>query len=152
MRVASLFETIKQYFELDGHDFRQLPNHEALEMGVAGDNGSYRLVCVVDPDRTIARFLTFVEGKVPDARRRDVMEYLTRANYGLLLGNFELDLNDGEVRFKCAIDVEGGEVTHTQYQNLLYVAVSMLDRYFPGLQRVIQGSADPAAAIAEVEQ
>ncbi|MFI5166410.1 MAG: YbjN domain-containing protein [Thermoanaerobaculales bacterium] len=150
--MGSLFDTIKKYFEQDGYECRQLPNHEALEMAVAGDNGSFRLVCVVDPDRTIVRFLTFVEGKVPEARRREVMEFLTRANYGLLLGNFEFDLNDGEVRFKCAMDVEGGEITHTQYQNLLYVAVSMADRYYPGLQRVVQGSADPAAAIAEVEQ
>jgi hypothetical protein len=150
--VESLFDTVKKFFEQDGYEFRQLPSHQAIEMGVAGDHGSFRLVCVVDPDRTILRFLTFVEGKVPDARRKDVTEYLTRANYGLLLGNFEFDLNDGEVRFKCSIDVEGGEITHTQYQNLLYVSVSMVDRYFPGLQRVIQGSADPAAAIAEVEQ
>lgn len=150
--MQPLFETVKRFFEQDGYEFRQLAGHQALEMGVSGDHGSFRLVCVVDPDRTILRFLTFVEGKVPTARRRDVMEYLTRANYGLLLGNFELDVNDGEVRFKCAIDVEGGEITHTQYQNMLFVSVSMVDRYFPGLQRVIQGSADPAAAIAEVEQ
>jgi hypothetical protein len=150
--VVPLFDAIRKFFEQDGYEFRLLASHQALEMGVAGDNGSYRLVCVVDAERTIVRFLTFVEGKVPDARRRDVMEFLTRANYGLLLGNFEIDLNDGEVRFKCSIDVEGAEITHTQYQNLLYVSVSTVDRYFPGLQRVIQGSADPAAAIAEIEQ
>lgn len=31
-----------------------------------------------------------------------VMEYFTRVNYGLKYGNFELDLGDCEVRYKCS--------------------------------------------------
>jgi hypothetical protein len=149
--MDSLFQTIRAFFERDGWKYRQLGEHTALEMGVAGEQTNYRLVVVVDHERSIVRFLTFLEGKVPESRRREAMEYVTRANYGLLLGNFELDLSDGEVRFKCSLDVEGGEITYAQYQNMLYVSVAMQDRYFPGLQRVLQGSADPAAAIAEVE-
>lgn len=150
--MAALFETIVGFFDRDGWKYRRLGTHEAIEMGVAGEHGTYRVVVVVDQDRSVVRFLTFIEGKVPETRRRDVMEYLTRANYGLLLGNFEMDLADGEVRFKCAVDTEGGELSYTQYQNLLYTSVAMQDRYFPGLQTVLQGLADPAAAITEAEQ
>ena len=34
-----------------------------------------------------------------------VCEYLTRANYGLTVGNFELDHRDGEIRYKVSINV-----------------------------------------------
>lgn len=27
-------------------------------------------------------------------------EFLTRANYGLVFGNFEMDMHDGEIRYK----------------------------------------------------
>ena len=121
-------------------------------MGVAGEAASYRLVAVVDGERNVVRFLTFLEGKVPETRRREIMEYLTRANYGLLLGNFELDVADGEVRFKCATDIEHHGLSYEQYQSMLYVSVAMMDRYFPGLQKVVQGTSDAAAAIAEAEQ
>jgi hypothetical protein len=150
--MASVFETLIGYFERDGWKFRRLPGHAALEMGVAGEKGTYRLVVVVDGDRSIVRFLTFLEGKVPETRRREVMEYLTRANYGLLLGNFEIDLGDGEIRFKVAADVEDVGFSYEQYQSMLYVSVAMMDRYYPGLQSVVKGSADAAAAIAEAEQ
>lgn len=149
--MAPLFDTIVSYFERDGWEFRRLPGHQALEMAAAGEHGNYRLIAVVEGDHSIVRFLTFVEGKVPEGRRREVMEFLTRANYGLLLGNFEYDVNDGEVRFKCSADLEDGELTHAQFQNLLLVGLSVMDRYFPGLQRVIQGTADAPAAIAEIE-
>jgi hypothetical protein len=151
VRVSSLFETIVSYFEQDGWEFTRLPGHQAVEMGAAGEHGNYRLIAVVEADHPIVRFLTFVEGKVPEARRREVMEFLTRANYGLLLGNFEFDVSDGEVRFKCSADLEDAELTHAQFSNLLLIGLTVMDRYFPGLQRVIQGTADPAAAIAEAE-
>ncbi len=149
--MASLFDTIVGYFEQDGWDFHRLPGHQALEMGAAGEHGNYRLIAVVERDHPIVRFLTFVEGKVPEARRKEVTEFLTRANYGLLLGNFEFDVNDGEVRFKCSADLEDAELTHAQFENLLLIGLSVMDRYFPGLQSVIQGTSDAAAAIAEAE-
>jgi hypothetical protein len=150
--MATAYDAILEYFEREGWNYRRLGNHQALEMGVVGENGSYRLVAVVDDERSIVRFLTIIDGKIPDPRIDDVMEYLTRANYGLLLGNFELDLGDGEVRFKCSIDTEETGLSYTQYQNLLYVSVAMMDRYYPGLQKVIQGAAEPLAAILEIEQ
>lgn len=150
--APSLFGSLIAYFKRDSWNFRQLGDHPAVEMDVSGENGVFRLVAVVDEERSIVRFLTFMVAKVPEARRREVMEFLTRANYGLLLGNFEIDLSDGEVRFKYSIDAENAEFSHDQYLNLLYTSVALMDRYFPGLQRVIQGTADPAAAIAEIEQ
>lgn len=149
--MSDLFESVLAHLEHDGVKFRRIGGHAAVEMAVGGDNGSYRMVIVVDGERAVVRFLTFVEGKVPEHRRRDVMEFLTRANYGLLLGNFELDLSDGEVRFKAAHEAESGTLTYAQFQNNLYLSVALMDRYFPGLQRVIQGSSDAAAAIADIE-
>jgi len=150
--MPTAFEAIVSYFERDGWKFRRLAGHDALEMGVAGETGNYRLIAVVDGERSVVRFLTFLEGKVPETRRREVMEYLTRANYGLLLGNFEFDIADGEVRFKCAVDIEHRGLSYEQYQSMLYVSVAMMDRYFPGLEKVVQGTSDAAAAIAEAEQ
>jgi hypothetical protein len=149
--MATLFDSVKAHFDKDEWTYRQLGDHSALEMGVAGETGNFRLVAVVDTERNVVRFLTFLEGKVPEPRRREVMEFLTRANYGLLVGNFEMDLADGEVRFKASVEVEDADLSYGQYQSLVYTSVSIMDRYFPGMQRVIQGSADPAAAVADVE-
>ena len=45
-------------------------------------------------------FLTYLPMKVEEDKRAAVAEYLTRANYGLHVGNFEMDMTDGEVRYK----------------------------------------------------
>src|SRR3954447_26364575 len=44
---------------------------------------------------------------VPEARRAAVAEFITRVNFGLVTGNFEMDWADGEVRFKTGIELTG---------------------------------------------
>ena len=49
--------------------------------------------------------------KTPDEVRPAVSEYVTRANYGLRIGNFELDYGDGEVRYKSSLNFEGQDLS-----------------------------------------
>ena len=37
----------------------------------------------------------------------EMMKYLTLANYGVVNGNFEMDLSDGEIRYKTYVDADG---------------------------------------------
>ena len=41
--------------------------------------------------------------RVPAERRPEVSQFLTGANYGLAAGNFELDFEDGEIRYKTVL-------------------------------------------------
>ncbi|HNF97997.1 MAG TPA: YbjN domain-containing protein, partial [Pseudomonadota bacterium] len=72
-------------------------------------------------------------------------------NYGMVIGNFEMDYSDGEVRFKTSIDVEDAELSESMVRSATYWAVVMMDRYLPGLLKVIGGSTPPAEAIDEIE-
>ena len=89
-------------------------------------------------------------------------DFLTGANYGLYIGNFEMDFNDGEVRFKTSIDVEGNksvaeegkepaELSFALMKRMVYDNVGVMDKYLPGVMSVIYGGASPTEAIAKVE-
>ena len=45
--------------------------------------------------------------KADEETRAATVEYITRANYGLRNGNFEVDMNDGEIRYKCYVNFHG---------------------------------------------
>jgi hypothetical protein len=91
---------------------------------------------------------------VPEPRRAAVADYLTRANWGLVVGNFELDLGDGEVRLKTSIDFEGGELTPPLIRNLILANVRVMDLYLPGLAATVEGGGgdDAAALIERIEE
>ena len=67
-------------------------------------------------------------------------------------GNFELDLTDGEVRYKSSLDFEGQPLTSRLVHNAIYPAVTTMDRYFPSLMKVAYGGATAAEAVREIEQ
>lgn len=79
------------------------------------------------------------------------INYLTRANFGLKLGNFELDQRDGEIRYKsciyCGDDVPSLKIV----ERVVDVAFQMMQTYGDGLLNVIFAGADPAQEIAKIE-
>ncbi len=78
-------------------------------------------------------------------------EYLTRANYGLRIGNFEMDFSDGEVRYKTSIDVKGGNLTPSMVKVIVYANLHTMDRYLPGIMEVIFTEHSPKQVIDTVE-
>jgi len=87
---------------------------------------------------------------VPAPRRAAVMEFITRANFGLKVGCFELDLDDGELRFRASVDFEGATVQPAQVRGALFTGVATLRAYLPGLADVVEG-ADVKATLAAIE-
>jgi len=86
--------------------------------------------------------------------RPAVMEFVTRANAGLVEGKFELDLDDGEVRFTTSMYVDephgGGEID-TAFAHCLSFNLAVFELYGDGLAAVGSGSMTPEEAIASVE-
>lgn len=79
-------------------------------------------------------------------------DFLCRANYGLKNGNFELDMRDGEIRYKCFVDCEGITPTSEMVRNSIHCPASMFDRYGAGVVDIIFGNATAKEAIAKCEK
>lgn len=81
-------------------------------------------------------------------------EFLNRANYGLRNGNFELDMDDGEIRYKCFVDCENRIPSKDIVENSIYCPPFMFERYAPGIIGIIFGgmSAKQAIDLCENDQ
>jgi len=117
----------------------------------AGRNGNYDCWFLARPVEQQLMFYSRAPVNAPPARRAALAEFFTRANYGMVVGNFELDLVDGEMRYKVSCDVEGIELNQVFLKNMTYTAVVTLDRYLPGIMKVLYSDIDPAAAVREIE-
>jgi hypothetical protein len=147
----ALLPIIEQYFRDQGWSFKNIPGEAALELGYQGQNGRWPCVAQAREDLQQFIFYAICPNNCPQERRVAMAEFQARANYGLLIGNFELDFRDGEVRYKASIDVENDRLTDPLCHHLVVSACSTLDRYLPGLLKVMYGQVDPSMAIAEIE-
>ncbi|MBI5242512.1 MAG: YbjN domain-containing protein [Elusimicrobia bacterium] len=139
---------------LKSEDWRFVPidGESAFRMDVQGKSGIWTCFARTDEDREIFMFHSVLPNRVPEGRRPAAAEFLTRANYGMLIGNFEMDYGDGEVRFKTSLCIADGTLTPGMICKIVSYNLSTLDRYLGGLNKVVYGDADPARAIHEIEK
>jgi len=149
--VGEMLNVVVQFFQQDGWPFTHSEEQMFLRTGFQGENGQWNCYAHVREEQAQFIFYSVCPVKAPEAKRPALAEFLTRANYGLYIGNFELDFDDGEARFKTSLGVEGEQLTLALVQQMVYANVLMMDRYLPGILRVVYGDAPPAEAIAEIE-
>ena len=70
----------------------------------------------------------------------------------MVIGNFELDFSDGEIRYKTSLDVEGDRLSNALIKQTVYLNVLTMDKYLPALVAVINNELSVDNAIAAVEQ
>ena len=81
-----------------------------------------------------------------------VAEYLTRANYGMKCGNFEMDYSDGEVRYKSYLHCSSEVPPLADVEFVVDVSFLMMKRYGNGLVKCLMGFGDPERDIEEAER
>lgn len=145
------YATLGRFLESDNWYPQALPDKFAYRTYYSGRNGELRCYAQIRPELEILICYAIAAVRVPEDRRLAVAEYITRANYGLRIGNFEMDFSDGEVRYKSSLDFEGETLTDNLIRHVIYPAVETMDDYLPGLMKVAFGGASPDEAIKEIE-
>jgi hypothetical protein len=81
--------------------------------------------------------------RVSQDRRAQVAEFFTRVNFGLPIGNFELNFDTGESRFKSSLDFEGTILLPALIDNTLGAALHNANLYLPLLVDIVDYSKEP---------
>ena len=146
-----LLARARAYLEVSGWDVEQHPDEPLLRTVAEAPAGVWTCYVKAREDEEQLVFYSVAPRKAPDATRAAVGEFLHRVNYGTIVGNFELDCDDGEIRFKTSLDVEGEELTDVALEKLTTFNVRSMGRYLPLVDQVIDGAVSPLEAIARVD-
>lgn len=145
------FTTLGEFLDADGWYPQQIGEEHVYRMGFAGKNGQMTCLAAILVDYEQLLFYVIASVRAPETARSAVAEFITRVNYGLRIGNLEMDFDDGEVRYKSSLDFGGETLTAGLVKNAIYPAVQLMDLYLPGLMNVIHEGRSPIDAIAGLE-
>jgi hypothetical protein len=147
----SIVRLIKQFLDNDGWHYEFHEDTGIFTFGVNLDSKlqSAKYVLAVRDDRYTVYAVCPMSATDCKAA---MAEFITRANYGLPNGNFELDFRDGEIRYKtfvsCLETVPGKAVI----EESIVVPALMLDRYADGILAVMFGMKTPEEAVRDCEE
>ncbi len=146
-------ELLSQY--LEARDMAHAVNQDGrvIETGFTGDTAVFDVSVVLWGEAPLKLLVGVrIPIIVPEKHRPAVAEAITRANFGMGLGCFEMDMSDGCIGFKITMPIADGTVTEAQFSSLMLTAMGTADTYLPALLRLIYGDdLSPAEVIAEVE-
>ena len=149
--TESLFDLVRTFFETDDWESYQVGDLPILNLPFTGRTAQW--MCYAQVRETQGHFVFYSVCPVftPADRQHAIVEFITRVNYGLVIGNFEFDYEDGEIRYKTSVDVEGETLSLGMIQHIVYANLVMMDHFLPSVLRVLYGNADPATEAARAE-
>jgi hypothetical protein len=147
----NILSAIINFFTSDDWPFVKIQGEPVLHLLFGGKNGKWTCYAKARTDRGQFVFYSICPVSVPESKRLALAEFIARANYGTIIGNFELEFVTGEIRYKTSIDISGSTLAYSQIKQLVYANVMMVDEYLPGIRAVIDGNAEPKDVIASIE-
>ena len=145
MTKAELIDRVRDYLDSNdwNYDYNDMKGTIVSGVNLKCKLSSTKLFFVFN-DNGVTIYSN-VSMKADEQTRAMALEFITRANYGIRVGNFEMDMSDGEIRYKVYINARGlDSISDEQIEEGIFIAANMLDRYGDGLLKVILGYANSA--------
>jgi len=146
-----LLRLVEEFLVEQEWGWEPIEGEDAIRFAFRGDNGRWLCFVTAREEENQLLFYSVLDVNVAEEKRDSMAEFLTRANYGLVLGNFEMDYSDGEVRFKTSIDGGDGGVPPEMVKPLVFANLVVMDRYLPGIMAVLYSDTTPKEALEKVE-
>ena len=113
---------------------------DELAVEINGRWCDYRLYFLWQEEMGALHFSCLFETRVGSERRDAIYHLLALVNEKLWLGHFDLSSDDGTPMFRHTLLLRGaGAASVEQLEDLVDVAVSESDRYYPAFQFVLWG-------------
>lgn len=147
-RSKSLWETAIAFLTEAEWPFDILEDKTLLRLMVQGESGQW-LGLLEHPNPNQLLFYSIGTAKVSPQQQMTVAQFFMALNYQQSnVGSFELDLSDGEFRYKTGSMLSSWN--HTSIENLIHPNLAVMDQYLPLVMDVVKGKYGLKDAIAVI--
>ena len=152
MEIEEITDAVRDYLDADDWHYEYVAEHAFIRAGVT-------LKCKLKSARLIIQFrktdynVYMISPVSADTQNLgEVLRFAALANYGLANGNFEVDVEDGEIRYKSYVNCEGYDTLPKDIiEDSINVCWAMMERYGNGFAALAMGFSDADTEIKKAE-
>ena len=148
--MDALEASVRAYLDQIGCKYKIDEEEDVTSFAIRGENGSYP-VYVYARDHFLVTISRYTKA-IPDRFRLEVAEYLHRINHGILLGNFEMDYDAGEIRFRTCLVVDDRAPSAVVLDRYIQTPALLLDHYVVGINAILYEGEIASLACALVQE
>jgi len=146
-----LFELVQTYFLTLGLPFESIDNYQMVHVPFRGTAGQWLITVIALVERDEVVVYSIYPDVIPEAKQLDLMVFMTRANFGLTQGNFEMDLDTGELRCRTSLDFGISAIAPALFDSVVQNNMLLMEQYYIGIQKLLDNQWTIAEAIDRVE-
>lgn len=150
--TAPIRQRIMTFLTDDGWNFQQ--DKYSLNTRVRCKNAVFPIYIYILEENPTIQVYSYLDTVIPENKRAAVSEFCTRVNHNMPIGNFEFDMDEGEVRYKTSIAL-GNNIeflTDELLDRLIVTNYSNMDLYYPGFMQInFSDNVDVKTIVEEIE-
>lgn len=158
--MGFIFDSMEAFFKSDGWPITRIGDNPAFSTTFRSKTQSWTCIAQAVQEENLFLFYSVCPKEAPEDLRPQVAEFLTYANYSLLVGNLEMSVEDGDIRFRTSLylpdlppeDLQNNGLLVKMVRNIVYANVMNMAYFLPGLEAVLAGKtlAESFAAIKSI--
>ena len=153
MDQEQIVDALRDWLDSDDWHYEYDAEHHLIRAGITLDC-KLRNARIFIPIREDGSYIVNIYSPVngDPAHIDELVKYIAMANYGLANGNFDIDVSDGEVRYKIYVNCKDLEKLPAQIiKDSIYAGWCMMDRYGNGIAALAMGFSDAETEIKRAE-
>ena len=147
-----MFNKIIDFFKSQDWLYTIIENKTIVILGISGKNGKFQCIADIREDEKRFVFYSICNANVPKEKQSLMSEFLTRINQGKFIGNFEMNFDNGEVRYKTSLFYDDYKLSSNTIQSMIITNIAMMDNSLTAIMQLIYNDILPIQALNLVEK
>ena len=130
--ARSVYESLVYSLEEKDWKFQRFDNDLVIRSGIKGEDLPIEFIVLVKAENMVVQFISKLPFSIPEDKRVEAAICVSVANYGLVDGSFDYDINDGEIRYRLTASYRGtndGCLDPDLFEYMIMCASSTVDDY-----------------------
>ncbi len=145
---------VKDFLKSQDWQFTQIQDKNVIFFGISGKNGNFQCYANLRENKKKFIFFSICGANTPLEKRLSMLELLNSFNYKLFFGNFEMDLEDGEIRFKTSVSYSNLDLNQHFIKELIMTNINIMDKSLAAIMKLMFGdiSVEEAMKLSDFDE
>ena len=127
--AKKVFDSLVKMLDERDWNYEKHEDELLIRSIIKGEDLPIEFLMVVKPKNQLVQFLSKLPFSFPDDKRVDGAIAICVANYGLIDGSFDYDINDGEIIFRLNSSYRESVLGPDLFEYMIMVSASTIDNY-----------------------
>ena len=129
MQAKQVYKTLINMLDSRNWKYEKFEDDLVIRSGIKGEDLPIEFLVLVKPNNQVVQFISKLPFNIPEDKRVEAAICVSVANYGLIDGSFDYDINDGEIRYRLTSSYRESLLGEDLFEYMIMCASSTVDDY-----------------------